>query len=772
MGRLKTQAGEVWPPQQAWWRLVPDAESESFFSTYFEQVCQPEDIAGSGSAALIRWISSGRDPGLRLLECRKTAKSELELLIVDLDVSLGQRKPVNSIQETETIGIVSSNGTVPCVFPLRAGFPLEVPHLNAAFGGVPSSFCLFDLPYQEVLRILSPVLLVERTRWWLRETAHGRLHGDDQPLDPVFGGIAETVILPELSSELEHKSLIGFKRSDSESFPILVEAQSAANRLGLPPDAPRFSCVVVQTQPVSHGRLRALPQNLGELLSVYAEREIDLAAPLVSHFQNWLESETDLALFNNKCLLIIATPIERVPGQIEAIAAKGFFSLCPAKAVAEALGAIWEAEGTIARPLPARLPDTAALNAIALGPAHIQMPFDRRMAQEASGYSLQEPPHKILQIGAGALGSQIALTAARGGVGQWTIIDPDHLLPHNLARHALSKFEVGMLKAEAVASEINSLLGPQAAVGHGKEIQSYSKDDAFDPNFDFIVDASASVPVARWLADESKFVAPVVSAFVNPSGNDLVLLREGADRKPKLDHLEMDYYWHLVCEPDLEEHLKIGDTIIPSGGCRRPSLKIPQTKISVAASQAVESIFAGTAPSALGSIDIFQKTSGGSKRFCWSGSTYEEVEIDGWKIAVSSNVLDGIRDARDAAGQLETGGILVGAWDRSLRKGWIVAHQDPPPDSEHSPTSFVRGSVGVYRSLRAIEQATAANLGYVGEWHTHPPGHSSQASSDDALLMRWIGNDVQYNDVPALMMIGGDNELRIYSRIVSCSAAV
>jgi hypothetical protein len=183
-------------------------------------------------------------------------------------------------------------------------------------------------------------------------------------------------------------------------------------------------------------------------LSVYAERGIDLAAPLVSHFQNWLESEMDLALFENKCLLIIATPIERVPGRVEAIATKGFFSLCPAKDVAEALGAIWEAGGSFARPLPARAPDIAALNAISLGPAHIQMPFDRRMAQEASGYSLQEPPHKILQIGAGALGSQIALTAARGGIGQWTIIDPDHLLPHNLARHVLSKLEVGMLKAK------------------------------------------------------------------------------------------------------------------------------------------------------------------------------------------------------------------------------------------------------------------------------------------------------------------------------------
>lgn len=751
---------------------MPEADSKVFFDTYFELPCPPSDIRGSGAAALIQWISSGRDPGLRLVECRRTGKSELELLIVDLDVSLGQRRTVNSIHETETIGFVFRDGTVPSVFPLREGFPSEVPHLNIAFREVPSSLCLFDLPTEEVLRILSPVMLVERTRWWLRETAHGRLHGDDQPLDPLFGGVAETVILPGPISSLENMPLIGFKRSDSETFPILVEAQSAAGRLGVLPDAPRFSCIVVQTPPVSHGRLRSLPRSLGELLSVYAERGIDLVLPLVAHFQNWLESSSNMELFNNRCLLIVATPIERAPGQVEAIAAKGFFSECPAKTVAEALGAVWEAGGAIARPIATTPPDISALNALCLGPAHIRMPFDRRLAQEASGRPLEERPQRILQIGAGALGSQIALTAARGGIGQWTIVDPDHLLPHNLARHALSKFEVGMLKADAVATEINSLLGPDAAVGCGREIQTFCEDDSFDPSFDLVLDASASVPVARWISAQDNLVVPVVSTFVNPSGSDLVLLHEGVGRTPKLDCLEMEYYWHLVCEPELAHHLKVGDTIMPSGGCRRPSLKIPQSRLSIAAASAVEAIFDAGAPPPLGSIEIYQKIPAGSKRFAWDGSTYEEIELDGWKIAISSNVLNGIRYARDAAGKLETGGILVGAWDRSLRKGWIVAHQDPPPDSEHSATSFVRGSVGVYRSLKAIEQATAANLSYVGEWHTHPPGHSSQASSDDALLMRWIGTDVQFSDLPALMMIGGDNEIRIYSRIVSCSTAV
>ena len=751
---------------------MPEVDREAFFQTYFEQSCPPDDIAGDYASALIGWVKSGRDPAIRMVECRKTEKSKLELLVVEIDVSLGQRKPVNSILETERIGIVFGEGTVPSVFPLRSDFPCEVPHLNIAYGDAPESLCLFDLPAEEVLRILSPTMLIERTRWWLRETAHGRLHGEDQPLDPLFAGIAHTVILPELDDASQTTALIGFKRSNSDASPILVDKPHQAARYRIPADAPRFSCVVLSTNPVPHGRLRSLPRDMEELIGAYSQRDIDLVPDMVSQFRGWLQTEADSGLFQNHCLIIVSTPIERSPGKIDAVAVKGFFSICDAITIATALGAVIVAEGSIARPLIETPVNYDALKGIALEPANIHQPFNRQLAQNASGYPIQENSLKILQIGAGALGSQIALNAARGGIGEWTIVDPDHLLPHNLARHASSKSAIGVLKAEAVAGEINGLLGRGAAVGHGSEIQSLCEENSFVYDFDIVLDASASVPVARWLAGLDKLKTEAVSVFVNPTGTDLVMLREGEQRQPRLDHLEMDYYWHLVCEPELADHLKVGDTIMPSGGCRRPSVKIAQPKISIAAAQVVTSIFASGGVDAQGSIELFQSTIEGTRRFSWGGTEYVELELDGWRIAISSNVFGGIGEARAAAGHMETGGILIGSWDRQLRKGWIVAHQDPPPDSEHNPTSFVRGSVGVYRTLTAISEATAANLGYVGEWHTHPAGHSNQASSDDALLMRWIGGDVQYNDLPALMMIGGEDGLRLYARTIGCSAAV
>ena len=90
-----------------------------------------------------------------------------------------------------------------------------------------------------------------------------------------------------------------------------------------------------------------------------------------------------------------------------------------------------------------------------------------------------------------------------------------------------------------------------------------------------------------------------------------------------------------------------------------------------------------------------------------------------------------------------------------------MGHYDPPPDSVHSPTGFIRGSVGVYQTLKSVELRTAQNLTYVGEWHTHPPGYTSRPSSDDRTLLRWIEEVLVFLDVPPLMMIAGRDGLRL-----------
>lgn len=57
-------------------------------------------------------------------------------------------------------------------------------------------------------------------------------------------------------------------------------------------------------------------------------------------------------------------------------------------------------------------------------------------------------------IGAGAIGSSVALELAKAGVGQLTIVDSDFVSPMNLVRHEAGFFELGLSKAAAVARRI------------------------------------------------------------------------------------------------------------------------------------------------------------------------------------------------------------------------------------------------------------------------------------------------------------------------------
>lgn len=734
---------------------MPVADPLTQIERQLDLPCDIGDLATAGAKALCGWLGDDRVFDARFVSARKSSTMTAELVIAEVDVELGQRPPVNPIRSTEVIGFLFEDSEVPQAYPLRADFPIDLPHVNLAPVGLPRSLCLFEIASEELLRILTPVLLIERTRFWLTNAAHNKLHGDEQPLDPIFAGRATPVILPPPMQGGGHHGLIAFAMSDHPGRPIVVDFPSRLrNTDGLLP----LSYLAIETQAVPHGRLRALPRNLRELVEIYEELGIDLPGCIGEGMAPWLEANA-VEHFGRKLLLIISTPIERRPSEIGGIASKGFLFQQAALEAAEALGLVRSGGGMIAKPLSNIPIDPAAMERIGVEPADVHRPFGRSLAAVASGFTPTKKARDITMIGAGALGSQIALTAARGGHGRWTIVDPDHVMPHNLARHALLAEHVGWPKAEAVATEIICLLNAEAAtpvVATAEQHISATEGEVSGT----VIDVSASVPVSRHLAASDKITEPVASVFVSPSGSDLVFLREGNDRSPRLDHVEMDYYWGLATNPELTDHLASADAFLPSGGCRHPSVQIPQSRLMRAAANAVDHLFEyGDASHP--EIKLYLANDGGQDEFELAANEYREFELAGWTIAISEAVIVGLIEARENAAPCETGGIVVGAWDRSRKKGWIVALLDPPPDSERSPTHFVRGSMGVFRTLSHIERTTASNLSYLGEWHTHPPGHQSEPSEDDRLLMNWIGEAVTYSDVPPVMLIGGEDGIRL-----------
>lgn len=65
----------------------------------------------------------------------------------------------------------------------------------------------------------------------------------------------------------------------------------------------------------------------------------------------------------------------------------------------------------------------------------------------------------------------------------------------------------------------------------------------------------------------------------------------------------------------------------------------------------------------------------------------------------------------------------------------------------------------------SAESVTMSHLTYIGEWHTHPLGMHNEPSSDDERLLNWITERRELYVMPGVMLIMGENGLRIRARI-------
>lgn len=107
------------------------------------------------------------------------------------------------------------------------------------------------------------------------------------------------------------------------------------------------------------------------------------------------------------------------------------------------------------------------------------------------------------------------------------------------------------------------------------------------------------------------------------------------------------------------------------------------------------------------------------------------------------------------ADTVETGGILVGYYNRNQDCAIVTRCCKPPSDSKCAKHKFYRGVMGLRELLLRLWNARRRRY-YLGEWHYHHYG-APNPSGDDTVQMRRNSENAKCQcPEPILVIIGGD----------------
>ena len=708
---------------------------------------------------LVSLALAGVLPGVALLGVRQSSEGDHVAVALAVDVERPQDL-AHQIRGVEPVAVViPADHSQPSVVSLRPDFP-DTFHQNWSPPGGPYALCIDDRPWVEARLTASAYDILHRTQLWLSKAAKGELHDPAQPPDPLFFGAPLGLVLPAeaLSLSPEPVELAGLIRSDNQRLIIAMPADSTNQR------PPALTVLALQAQPQEMARLRHAPQTLTDLAAELEPLGIRLLDHLKARLKAWCGLNTEyVRRLSTRLAIVVVFPIGS-GGKADVNDVRAFLTFDTAGEIGVALGVLHANNSEVGdkRGYMLAVPECApSAKSLRVEPAQAHFTLDRRLAATISGRS-DPDQRRVVMVGAGSLGSQLANNLIREGAFSWTIIDEDHVLPHNLARHALFAGDVGAPKAMAVAARLSGLIG-EPAVGLvcnvlRPEGEAEQRRQAAFQEADIIIDASASVAVSRHLSDLQDVSARRLCAFFNPAGTSVVLLAESTDRSISLRDLEAQYHHLLLTEGELAGHLG-GESsgVRYTGSCRALTNRIPASNAAILSALAAKGV-AATFGDVQASVTIWTLSSMGEvRRIHRPAAPVSAVRCGDWAITYDTTLIESLGAMRRDVLPNETGGVLLGIVDRT-RKSIHIAHALPPPDdSVGSPTAFKRGVLDLAAQVNAASAATQHQLRYVGEWHSHPDRTPVSPSATDCVQLLWLGRELAVEGLPGIMMIAGQD---------------
>jgi proteasome lid subunit RPN8/RPN11 len=722
----------------------------------FGNVIAECDLKIQKAQHLLYFLCSVEGSYVHIVECRQ--KEEFETIIIELGVERPQ-KIVNDIKSSERIAIVFSAKDIfaPEVFAMREDFPL-VSHLNLRSSDYPKCLCLYEETYETIKLTWTPSKFINQIQNWLNKTSIGKLHAEEQPLEPfIIPSANYNLIIPKDFNLDKPKMIDIFALQDENHFTFLLTEYTNNKKVN------PFVAIGFKTNTVIHGILRHMPIDLQELCNIFAEISYDFNREIGTFLKDYYINKSSTEVLDRKVLFIFSVPMRRTTtGNIERTDYYAFITDKTLNEIGIEYGVYGESiDASINKTaLLIGTPKPKDLSQIGVCPIQIQFSLDAEYASFCNDTAYNNA--HITAIGMGAIGSQIVNNLIRSGFGKWKLVDDDVFLPHNSARHLLYHYHIGFGKAIACRNIYNWLIGEplvEEAIAANILHPSIEKIEFLKlalEKTDFIFDFSASIAVSRYIASNNN-CARSISAYLTPDGKALVVACEDEKRNIRLDWLEMLQYREIINNKSISNSLNTPAYHRYGNSCRDISVQLSQDDFAIwsgFASKKIRELV--TQPNA--NLSIFYRKNYNIRSIICKIYNINITTINGWEIIFDDYIINKMAEFRINSLPNETGGILLGNIDTFYKHCYIVDVVKSPLDSEEQPTSYVRGFYDLHATIEKIEKMTLEQISYIGEWHSHPKNCSVNPSKLDISAYLRIQNEMKKDALPAIMMIVGDNK--------------
>jgi proteasome lid subunit RPN8/RPN11 len=245
----------------------------------------------------------------------------------------------------------------------------------------------------------------------------------------------------------------------------------------------------------------------------------------------------------------------------------------------------------------------------------------------------------------------------------------------------------------------------------------------------------------------------VARGLLSDQGRLGVLAVEGEHRNPRLDDLQVLLYARAAQEPVLaawlgREATRAESPLISVGvGCNSETTVLADEDVSAHAAyfaQVLRSEAVQTGRSTGGQLFLSWLTTDQG----FPALRTERLVVDPllvlsavndptWQVRLVPAVLETMQRELAQAAPRETGGVLLGRADYKTKTLHVTSLLLAPPDSQATAVCFFRGTQHLPQQVANLAATTGKQLGYIGEWHTHPRGPEAMSDTDHAAVRRF-----------------------------------